>query len=303
MKVQDLFDRVQGNSFELINMEVDGNSNVNFVARTAENNGVTARVRQIDNAKPFLAGSITVALSGSVLSSFVQDKPFYTGFHVMVLHPKKEMRLEEKLFYCHCLKMNAYRYGYGRQANKTLKDIDLPPLPNWLKKYTIDFSPIATQIQRRDLPIDTKQWQQFKVGELFYCSTTKTFSHDKSGDIPYITRSSVNNGFSGFVAADKPNPANCITIGAEGIVAFYQNKDFASGIKIYTLRHASLNRYNALFICTVLNCYQYKYSYGRARILDKIKEEIIKLPVDASGKPDWQFMESYIRSLPYSDLI
>jgi hypothetical protein len=49
------------------------------------------------------------------------------------------MRLEEKLFYCHCIKMNAYRYQYGRQANKTLKDIELPDLPEWLKEYSITF--------------------------------------------------------------------------------------------------------------------------------------------------------------------
>ena len=30
------------------------------------------------------------------------------------------------------------------------------------------------------------------------------------------------------------------------------------------------------------------------------KNPIIKLPVDKDGKPDWQFMEDYIKSLPYS---
>ncbi|MDR2194123.1 MAG: restriction endonuclease subunit S [Treponema sp.] len=91
MKVSELFTLHQGNSFELIN-------------------GVIAIIKTVDTITPFPAGYITVALGGSVLSSFVQYKPFYTGFHVMVLEPKKEMRLEEKLFYCHCIKMNAYRY-------------------------------------------------------------------------------------------------------------------------------------------------------------------------------------------------
>ena len=282
---------------------VYNDSGINFVARTSENNGVVAKVKPVEGKKPQPAGVITCAGSGSILSSFVQYKPFYSGRDLYILTPMRDMRLEEKLFYCHCIKMNAYRYGYGRQANKTLKDIDLPLLPDWLKDFTIDYSPITTRIRHCDLPLNTNKWKKFKVGELFDCSTTKTFSHDKSGDIPYITRSGINNGFSGFIAADKPNPANCITIGAEGIVAFYQNKDFASGIKIYTLRHESLNQYNALFICTVLNCYRYKYSYGRARVLDKIREEIIKLPATADGKPDWKFMEHYVKSLPYSDRI
>lgn len=27
---------------------------------------------------------------------------------------------------------------------------------------------------------------------------------------------------------------------------------------------------------------------------------VIKLPIDNNGKPEWQFMEDYIKSLPYS---
>lgn len=30
------------------------------------------------------------------------------------------------------------------------------------------------------------------------------------------------------------------------------------------------------------------------------KLEKIKLPVDTEGNPDWQLMEDYIKSLPYS---
>ena len=33
---------------------------------------------------------------------------------------------------------------------------------------------------------------------------------------------------------------------------------------------------------------------------DIIAKEIIKLPVDTNGNPDWQYMEKYIKSLPYS---
>jgi hypothetical protein len=101
MKVNGLFDLYQGNDFELINMESDDLSNINFISRTSDNNGAVAKVNIIKDIDPFPAGAITVALNGSVLSSFVQVKPFYTAFHIMVLLPKREMRLEEKLFYCH----------------------------------------------------------------------------------------------------------------------------------------------------------------------------------------------------------
>ena len=42
------------------------------------------------------------------------------------------MTLTEKLYYCMCIKANDYRYNFGRQANKTLKDIDVPAIvPLW----------------------------------------------------------------------------------------------------------------------------------------------------------------------------
>ena len=34
--------------------------------------------------------------------------------------------------------------------------------------------------------------------------------------------------------------------------------------------------------------------------IDRMKKSLIKLPVDSDGKPDYKFMEDYIKSLPYS---
>lgn len=145
--------------------------------------------------------------------------------------------------------------------------------------------------------IDTSKWKKFKVGTLFQCQTTKPQIEIEKGDIPYVTRSAVKNGIGSFVSQPEQytlNLANCITIGAEGKFAFYQPEDFVSGVKIYTLRHEKLNKKNALFICTLLNCAIQKYNYGRARILEKIKKEIIKLPVTSFGAPDWEYMEQFM---------
>lgn len=151
------------------------------------------------------------------------------------------------------------------------------------------------------LELNTHLWKEFKVSDIFVCETTKALDVDEiiDGNIPYITRSAVKNGCSGKLenVEGKINKLNCITIGAEGKFAFYQDQDFLAGVKIYTLRNKNLNKYNALFLCTVLNQHVYKYSYGRARVLDKIKNEYIKLPVDKKGEPDFIFMENYIKEL------
>lgn len=119
-----LFVPHQGNGYEFIRMEEDTESEINFVSRTSKNNGVVAKVKKT-SIEPFPKGLITVALGGSVLSSFVQDKPFYTAYHLMVLEPRKEYEMTNlvKMFICTQIEANKYKYSYGRQANRTLMDI------------------------------------------------------------------------------------------------------------------------------------------------------------------------------------
>lgn len=146
VEIKDLFHISYGHSLELNRLEKNP-LGINFVARTSKNNGITARVKLIKDVMPAEAGLITVAVSGSVLESFVQVAPFYTAFHVMLLRPKEPMVLEEKLFYCACLKENQFCYSYGRQANRTLKGIKIPSkesIPKWvygsLKQIAADIS-------------------------------------------------------------------------------------------------------------------------------------------------------------------
>ena len=159
-------------------------------------------------------------------------------------------------------------------------------------------------ISSKKLSIETSNWEWFRISDIFKCNTTKHAIQQElsNGPTPFVTRSADNNGISGYINPENCtlNEPNCITIGAEGMYAFYQPKDFVTGVKVYTLRHDQLNAYNALFLCTLLNQEVYRYNYGNARILDKIKKERIKLPVDAEGNPDWQWMEDYIKGLPYS---
>lgn len=148
--------------------------------------------------------------------------------------------------------------------------------------------------------MDTREWKEFKVGDVFECKTTKTMLEPEQGDYLYITRTSENNGITDLIKLEDGsflNNGNCITIGAEGLYAFYQNKDFIAGVKIYALRNEKMNKYSALFVCTMLNQVIYQYSYGRARILEKIKDEMVLLPTTTNNQPDWQFMEDFIKKI------
>ncbi len=173
------------------------------------------------------------------------------------------------------------------------------------------------------MELKVQDWQEFIVGRIFDCNTTILSIKDvlEDGDIPFISRTAENNGCDGYVAVDKSaiTEGNCLTVGAEGIYSFYQPKDFATGNKVYTLRNNNINFYHYMFISTILNKEDYKYSYGRARIKSKLEEEVIKLPIkynvdgapfidenrtysDEGYIPDWQFMEDYIKSLHHKPI-
>lgn len=142
LKVSDLFDVKYGVNLELNAIEKTENG-INFVSRTAKNNGVSARVARLPNVEPIPAGTISVAGGGSVMESFLQTEPYYSGRDLYYLTPKVELSDQEKLYYCTCLRANKYRYNYGRQANRTLKDILIPSkdeIPNWVCETMVELA-------------------------------------------------------------------------------------------------------------------------------------------------------------------
>ena len=58
-----------------------------------------------------------------------------------------------------------------------------------------------------------------------------------------------------------------------------------------------LNKYTALFLTTILNLEEHKYSYGRIRNLRELKKEKIFLPIDKNKEIDWKYMESEMKNL------
>ncbi|MBK7856919.1 MAG: hypothetical protein IPJ79_20315 [Bacteroidetes bacterium] len=113
----------------LINLEQcskDNPNSINYVSRTEKNNGISPLFSA--TMKLELIRLIQfVAAGGSVLHLFLQPEPYYTGFHILVLTPKIPMSKVELLFsIANCIRANKYKYNYGRQANKTLKEIMIP---------------------------------------------------------------------------------------------------------------------------------------------------------------------------------
>ena len=136
--LNNIFEISRGNKFNFNKMvkSSTGEQSIAFIGRSGSGNGLTAFVEKVEDIEPYESGLITVALGGSALSSFVQPWPFYTAQNIDVLHPRFDMSLDVKLYYCLCIEANRFRYStYGREANRTLPTIEVPALdhiPSWV---------------------------------------------------------------------------------------------------------------------------------------------------------------------------
>lgn len=319
-----------GNKFDYNKMVESSDMNIAFVSRTASNNGVCGWVEPVDGVEPYPANCITIALGGSIGSTFVQPKQFYTGQNVAVLKDLKEgvkLSVEEKLFVSMLImKECSSRFvAFGRELNKHIKKdftIRLPSKNNdvdWeelkklsrgvLKEVRVETSNILSDFS------DIKKWKKFKVGDLFFTTKNgklprgKVHSKDDllDGDeFFYVGAKKRNNGIMyrcGYCEG-QISKGNCIVFicNGQGSVGYtnYMDVDFMASGDVALGYNENLNKYNALFLVTLFDKERFKYSFGRKWGKYLADTEVL-LPVTPEESPDWDYMESYIRNIPYGD--
>ncbi len=312
VKVSEIFDVEYGNSLELnkLTQKVDG---FNFVSRTAKNNGVSAKIEGIKEVEPSPAGTITVSLGGSVLETFVQSKPFYSGYHIYCLKAKTDLSIEEKLYYCSCISVNRYRYNYGRQANRTLRDLLIPAIseiPKWINNADISqFDNTNESFLSKPTPkTNSSDWMPFRLDELFELKKGKrlTKANMTSGQVPFIGAIDKNNGYRQFIGQKPIHEGNTISVNYNGSVAesFYQPEPFWASDDVNVLYPKfTMNQYIGLFIASLIKLEKYRFNYGRKWHLERMSSSEIYLPVKKDKTPDYKFMENYIKTLDYSKQI
>ena len=235
--VGDLFEIRYGHSLGLNRLVLENPKNgIPFISRQQSNNGISSFVAPIHGVDPAPAGDITCALSGNgVLTTHIQELPFYTGYHVAILRPKQTMTKAEILFYCLCIKGNRYRYSYGRQANKSLARLVVPSqedIPEWVNASNL--KPFHGAIARRSnaacASLGYGKWVSVKYKEIFEikkgCRLTK--AQMTSGSTPFIGAIASNNGVRQYVSASPNHLGNTITVTYNGSVAeaFYQPEPY-----------------------------------------------------------------------------
>ncbi len=236
-----------------------------------------------------------------------------------------------------CIKANRYRYSYGRQANRSLRNLSLPAtedIPEWIN--TLNQAMFAgADVPASVLPVSLRNpitWKSFRYDEIFlikkgyYNKKPPNSGRNDPSDIPFIGASESNNGRTSFVSLidlqnysrdgsknpDEPLekklfPGGAVTVpnnGASVAEAFYQESPFTCTHDVNPLylkdKEVKMTSSIGLFLATVIRAEKYRWSYGRKWRPIRMPSSIIRLPVTASGKPDWTYMQSYIKSLPFS---
>ena len=311
-RISDLFEVKYGTNHELNAMRKDPDG-CNFVSRTSVNNGVSEKVALNKGEKPIQAGVLTVAGGGSVLETFLQPKPFYSGRDLYYLVPKRKMTVQEKVYYCCCIRANKYRYNYGRQANRTLKNILVPSkrqIPKWVNMVKItNYTKLENSIGKLKgkLP-PVKKWKRFKLCELFEIKKGQRIVKSKlqPGSVPFIAAIESNNGRREFFKGPALFEGNTISVNYNGNIAeaFYQPVPFWASDDVNVLYPKfELNSRIAMFLNTIIKKEKYRFNYGRKWGLERMKESHIELPANRKGKPDWEKIYKYICGLKFSGAV
>lgn len=232
------------------------------------------------------------------------------------------------------------KYSFGRKWGAYLKDtiVRLPAkkessdsfyidpthkfsemgyVPDWqfMEDYinSLHCKHLTTSNRPNQVPLlNIQQWKEFRVGDYFNIHPTKALDNLTSDDFddyigtPVVVNSAENNGIGGYVPFPPTEEGNIITFSdtTDGNTFFYQPEPFIGFAHVQGMYPKKRKRTpkQLLFIATMLMFdSKGKYNYGRKMRRDTIREIRLKLPATALGEPDWEFMENYIKSLPYGD--
>lgn len=220
-------------------------------------------------------------------------------------------RVSEELFKNVIRKYSLYKYMDSKASLDRRNGEKL----YWLLDNYNEFERLyAPAKQSMEIQLSDRCWKMFSVKKIIsdihngkaYNASDLILS-DTEEYIPYVTRTDENNGISLCVegkAYDGLEKGKAITIGDTTSTIFYQQRDFITGPHIIVVRAEWFNVYTASFLISLLNMEKYRYPvFGRAFSKELIQETMLPLPINEKGTPDYEFMERYIQSLPYSSNI
>lgn len=312
--IADLFDVVKGTRLTRANMK---SGSIRYVGASTFNNGITAYIANDEHLHP--ANTISVSYNGSVGVAFYQDEPFWASDDVNILYPKFPLTQNIALFLIPIIQRVGTQYAFidkwkkeDMERDKIKLPVDQNGVPDFqymetyidheIKKAQMFIQEIATGLSKNRKPIEIQYWGNFRLEELFEIvkGSRLTKADMKEGNIRYIGASSFNNGITAYIGNDEQiHPANTLTVcynGSDIGRTFYQSEPYWATDDVNVLYpRFEMNEDIALFFAPIIKCVGGLHEYDDKWKLEDMRQDIIRLPVNADGTPDFSYMESYIQ--------
>ena len=318
-KLTDIFN--MSNTKSIVQKDIVLNSgDTPYVTAQAGNNGVMTYVECPDEWQD---DGDCIMIGGKTLTFSYQAKQFCSNdSHNIALYLKYKVNVSEN---CYLFLITALRaalsqkYFWGDSISmKRIRDdaltlpVDRNGDPNWMymdfymskvMKTVESCFEMLEQVDESKHKIDTAEWKEFRVGDLFPNIVKPVVLHtrqvvESAEGIPYVVRTKFDNGIKCRVqpvTGVTPSPAGVISWGAENATFFYQEEPFLSGRDIYYIDTRTIDPLACMFLTSCLQTIAHKYPYNFGLFPDLLKTEKIKLPVTAKGTPDWTYMADCMR--------
>lgn len=298
-----------------------GTGTVNYITTSGFNNGITNTCEEATHQ----GNCITVASDGAMGASFYQEEAFTTSNIVSTLTPLPHTPLNKynALFLCAIIFGKRTEFGWlgfkmsvDRVRNLRVKlpatpdgDPDWAYMESYMANLETKVADSLTLLQAakdaEKKKVDTREWGEFRVGELFDAFLSKDDIQPKSiteGTIPLVSSGKENNGIIAHIEEPKAHlwEGNTLTVDMFGKVFFHEQPYFAvSHGRVNILKPKSVVSSGALqFIgCAIEKVISKKYEFSEMCTGTKLLRDTIMLPVDQNGDPDWAYMEEYMKKV------
>lgn len=324
-RVGDLFDIHPTKAYKCTNAELLDGGGTNVVVNSAYDNGIggTSTFSPTENGN-----MITFSDTVDANTIFYQESPFVGYPHVQGLYPvgkyQNAWTRGSLQYFVTVFRERALAVGFD-YGNKFRRDIaanlfvKLPSTtngaPDWaymesymanLETKVADSLTLLQAVKDAEKKkVDTREWGEFRVGELFDAALSKDDIQPKvivEGNTPLVSSGKENNGIIAFI--DNKNArlweANTLTVDMFGKV-FYQEQPY------YAVSHGRVNilmprmpmtKHSMQFIgCAIERVTTDKYAFSEMCTGTKLLKDVIMLPKGKTGQPDWAYMEEYMRKV------
>lgn len=301
-----------------------------YVSSTSLNNGIDGFIGNDGSVRRF-NNCLTLANSGSVGCAFYHQYTFVASDHVTKLK-RDGLDKYAYLFMIPIINRLSEKYSFNREINdERIKreklllpatdkgEIDFVFMSAFMKEVEHNILNTTLKVFKERLNVNKSKlggvnWKNFLLRDLFpilVAGKSKGLNHiEKSDDgISYLGATNQNNGVLCFVDRDKSTiqKGNCIAFirNGEGSMGYsvYKAEDFIATSDMTLGYNKRLNRYTGTFITTIADRVRGKYNFGYKRSATRLSKEIITLPIDSNGMPDWTYMENFMRNIESEQIL